>query len=200
MDRGDQAVKDSDYQSAREAYEDAIDGTVSTAEAHYRLALIEDDKLKDTVGAIHHYQRYLELEPKGSHAKDAARFIKELQFKLMNELSNGPIMTQAAAVRLKNENLQISKDNAALKAQVEELRTQRNTALKNSQITGTPPDLKKLPPGTRSYTVQKGDTLASIARHFYKSAARWKDIQDANYYSLQGKASLKVGQTLIIPE
>jgi nucleoid-associated protein YgaU len=53
---------------------------------------------------------------------------------------------------------------------------------------------------TRTYTVQKGDTLASIARKFYKSAQRYKDIQDANQNLLQGGVDLKVGQVLIIPK
>jgi len=200
MDRADQAVKDSDYKTAETAYEDAIDGTPETAEAHYRLALIEDDKLKNTVAAIYHYQRYLDLQPNGSHAKDATRFVKELQFRLINELSKGAMMTQQDAARLKNENLKLVQQISDLRAQVTDLRNQRNTAMKNATTPITPPDLKKLPPGTRSYTVQTGDTLASIARRFYKSSARWKDILDANYFSLQGKTSLKVGQTLIIPE
>jgi nucleoid-associated protein YgaU len=200
LDRADQAAKDGDYQAAAGAYEDAIDGTAETAEAQYRLALIEDDKLKNTVGALAHYQRYLELAPKGTHAKDAARFVKELRFRLINELSTGAMMTQTDAAHLKNDNLELTKKNAALNAQIAELRKQRNTAMRNSSTPITPQDLKKLPPGTRTYTVQSGDTLASIARHFYKSSARWKDILDANYYGLQGKTALKVGQTLIIPE
>ena len=200
LDRADQAVKDSDYKGAEVAYEDAIDGTPGTAEAHYRLALIEDDKLKNTVAALYHYERYIELEPKGAHAKDAARFIKELQFRLLNELSKGAMMTQQNAARLKNENLSLTQQVSSLRAQITDLRNQRNAAMRNSTAPVAPPDMKKLPPGAHTYTVQQGDTLASIARRFYKSSARWKDILDANYYSLQGKTALKVGQTLIIPE
>ncbi|MDB6149217.1 MAG: hypothetical protein JWQ44_665, partial [Chthoniobacter sp.] len=34
---------------------------------------------------------------------------------------------------------------------------------------------------------------------YYKSSARWKDIQDANFYATHGTPKIKVGQTLIIP-
>jgi nucleoid-associated protein YgaU len=47
--------------------------------------------------------------------------------------------------------------------------------------------------------VEAGDTLASIARKYYKNQAKAKDILDANYNSLGGKDVIRVGQVLIIP-
>ena len=41
--------------------------------------------------------------------------------------------------------------------------------------------------------------MASIALKFYKNRARWKDIQDANFNSLDGTVKIKPGQKLIIP-
>ena len=51
----------------------------------------------------------------------------------------------------------------------------------------------------RSYTVQPGDTLASIARKFYKSSARWSTIMEANSDTISKPSDLKPGQTLVIP-
>ena len=51
----------------------------------------------------------------------------------------------------------------------------------------------------RSYTVQRGDTLASISRKFYKSSVRWQRILDANSETLSKPSDLKPGQTLVIP-
>ena len=51
----------------------------------------------------------------------------------------------------------------------------------------------------RSYTVQPGDTLASISRKFYKSSARWQRILDANSDILSKPSDLKPGQMLVIP-
>jgi nucleoid-associated protein YgaU len=41
--------------------------------------------------------------------------------------------------------------------------------------------------------------MASIAARYYKNKSRWKDIQDANFYSTNGTPTIKPGQTLIIP-
>ena len=41
--------------------------------------------------------------------------------------------------------------------------------------------------------------MASIAQLYYKNRARWKDIQDANFNSLEGTVKIKPGMVLIIP-
>ena len=51
----------------------------------------------------------------------------------------------------------------------------------------------------RRYTVQRGDTLASISRKFYKSSARWQRILDANPDVISKPSDLKPGQSLVIP-
>ncbi len=49
----------------------------------------------------------------------------------------------------------------------------------------------------QNYTVQRGDTLMSIARKHYGSASKFRDIQAANGLSDPNK--IKVGQVLILP-
>src|SRR5438132_1346093 len=56
-----------DYRAAVALYEAAIDGTAKSAEVHYKLALLYDDKLKSPLDALHHMNRYLELAPTGTH-------------------------------------------------------------------------------------------------------------------------------------
>jgi nucleoid-associated protein YgaU len=58
---------------------------------------------------------------------------------------------------------------------------------------------KPIPAGARTHVVEPHETLASIAQKYYKSKARWKQIQDANFYPLEGTATIKPGMTLIIP-
>ena len=54
-------------------------------------------------------------------------------------------------------------------------------------------------PGSRTYQVQPGDTLASISRKFYNTKTRAKDIQDANLNAVPDATKLRTGTTLIIP-
>lgn len=48
-----------------------------------------------------------------------------------------------------------------------------------------------------THVVQKGDTLMSIARQHYGSAAKYKDIAAAN--AIADPSKIKVGQTLVLP-
>jgi nucleoid-associated protein YgaU len=53
--------------------------------------------------------------------------------------------------------------------------------------------------GAQSYTVQKGDTLSHISKHFYGKASRWQAIFDANRDQLDDPDRIQPGQVLKIP-
>ncbi len=190
MDQGEQRQAARDFRGAVNAYEQALDGTAKTSEAHFRLGLIYADKLNDEVGAVHHFRRYMELSPNGLHVKEAQASLARLELTLATKLAGGTLITHAEAVKLKTDNADLRKqlaarDNPALAA---------NGTAPTSAAGG-----KKPAPGSKSYVVQPGDTLASIARKFYKNKARAKDIQDANLNSVPSPTKLKPGMTLIIP-
>ena len=54
-------------------------------------------------------------------------------------------------------------------------------------------------PRVRTYIVQRGDTLQSLALRYYGSRAAWEKIFQANRSGLPSKDQLKVGQQLVIP-
>ncbi|MGD1019388.1 MAG: LysM peptidoglycan-binding domain-containing protein [Verrucomicrobiia bacterium] len=54
-------------------------------------------------------------------------------------------------------------------------------------------------PRPRTYIVQRGDTLQSLALRYYGSRAAWERIFQANRSGLPSKDQLKVGQQLVIP-
>lgn len=53
--------------------------------------------------------------------------------------------------------------------------------------------------GGGSYTVQRGDTLYSIARRQYGDQARWRDIYNANRDQISNPNQLAVGMMLVMP-
>ncbi len=53
--------------------------------------------------------------------------------------------------------------------------------------------------GARYHTVQKKDTLYSLARQYYGDAKKWRDIYEANRAELGDPNRIKVGQRLAIP-
>jgi tetratricopeptide (TPR) repeat protein len=204
--KGEEAVnmarekeKEGDYTAAVQWYEASLDGTVKTAEAHYSLALIFDDKLDNPVAALDHFRRYIELSPRGPHVQDAKSFADQDEFKLANTLSKGNFMPQQDAARLKNQNFDLQKQLTDVRKELADLRAMAKDA---SGKGGRMPDpvQKPIPPDARTYSVEPGDTLRSISRKFFKTPSRWQDIQDANFSTLSGSVKLKVGMTLIIPK
>ena len=190
VDLGDKRAKLGAFREAVRAYESALDGTAKTAEVHYKLGALYDDKLKTPLAAIHHYDRYLDLVPTGGRSKEAKTARADCEKRLNLTLKEGGLMTTAEAARLRNENERLLK-------QIAELRSAKPTPAPHSPGSG---GTDKMPPGARTHVVGKGETLASIAFNYYRNKANASQIKEANYHQLGGKDIIKPGMTLIIPE
>lgn len=199
LDTAERKAKEGEYADAVQHYEAAFDASPKDGDVHYRLALLYDDKLKNPVSALHHFQRYLEISPRGAHSKDARNSVEQLELKLGTSLNKGGIMSQADAARLKNDNLDLRKQLADARKDIADLRASAHAAVQKG---GKAADTAQKPirAGARTYSVQPGDTLASISRRYFKTAGKWKDIQDANFNALEGTVKLKPGMVLMIPE
>src|SRR5256884_5313320 len=115
--RNSRLVKEADWKAAQgdylwaiNLYEAALDGTPQSAEVHFKLALLYDDKMNDPLHALHHFKRYLVLDPNGSHAVEVKDFMKRDEVALGTSLSGDSVVTRAEAVRLRNENLKLHKE------------------------------------------------------------------------------------------
>ena len=198
--RNVQVIKDAEAKAAQgeyvEAiglYESALDGTPQSADIHYKLALLYDDKMNDAIDALHHFKRYLVLRPTGGHATEVKGFIKRDETALLTSRSGDSVLTRTEAAQLRNENLNLRK-------QIEE-RVMKNRPADDKAKANRTSGEKSTPAkaGGKSYTVEKGDTLFSISRKFYKSPAHWKQIRDANAHKIESPSKLKPGIILTIP-
>src|SRR5438874_8794395 len=99
-----------DFERAINLYESALDDSPRCADIHYKLALLYDDKMNDPLNALHHYKRYLTLNPTGPRAIDVKNFMKRDEVTLATTLSGDAIVTRQEAARLKNENLKLRKE------------------------------------------------------------------------------------------
>ncbi len=195
VQRADAKASEGSFAEAINLYEAALDGTSDSADVHYKLALIYDDKMNDPLNALHHFKRFLTLEPSGKKADEVKTFMKRDQLSLLTNLTGDSMVPRSEAVRLRNENL-------SLRKQLEERWAEQKAMLAAGKMSAVPAKLRPPPKRTgkeRSYTVQRGDTLASISRKFYKTSGRWGRILAANPDILAKPADLKPGQTLVIP-
>lgn len=202
--RSAQVVKDAESKSADgnylraiTLYESALDGSEKSADIHYRLALLYDDKMHDPLNALHHFKRYLTLAPTGSHASEVKNFMKKDEVELGTGLSGDSVLSRTEAVRLRNENLALRKDLEDLRGRLHGATTEKISGDGRDEKSTSASRKSTLPP--RTYVVRTGDTLASISRKFYKSSGHWKKIRDANRGVVDDPGKLKVGQTLTIP-
>src|SRR5438876_9421489 len=115
--RNTRLVKEADWKAAQgdylwaiNLYEAALDGTPQSAEVHFKLALLYDDKMNDPLHALHHFKRYLVLNPEGSHAAEVRDFMKRDEVALGTSLSGDSVVTRAEAARLRNENLNLHRE------------------------------------------------------------------------------------------
>lgn len=265
---GNEAMVRGEVQRALQHFEAALDGTMLSAEAHYRLGLLYEDQLKNEIGALHHFERYLELAPQGQFATDVKGYVDRLRLLIVSRLSDGPVMPAREATRLKNENLELKQQLADLRQQAPSGRPSPRPAAPAARpveaagaaaaptpamvVAATPPpapapappvpaepEVRRAVPvnapasaGTdvtpsvrpvapsgapaavaatapatpaagapvRTYKVESGDTLAGIARQFYKNSGQWQKIAEANKGTLSDPTKLKPGMVLVIPE
>jgi tetratricopeptide (TPR) repeat protein len=191
----DAKAAEGNYAEAINLYEAALDGHASSADVHYKLALLYDDKMNDPLNALHHFKRFLTLAPAGKRAQEVKGFMKRDELTLLTNLTGDSMVPRSELVRLNNENLNLRK-------QISEHWVEQKAATaaeKAGHGKDKPNEKRKRTGKEQSYTVKPGDTLASISRKFYKSSARWGRILDANSDVLSKPADLKPGQTLVIP-
>lgn len=193
----DAKAAEANYAQAINLYEAALDGSASSADVHYKLALIYDDKLNDPLNAMHHFKRFLTLEPAGKRADEVKGFMKRDELTLLTNLTGDSMVPRSELVRLNNENLNLRKQIGERWAENKAASAVEKAAAARAK--SSPNEKAKTRGKARSYTVQRGDTLASISRKFYKSSARWQRILDANADIISKPGDLKPGQTLVIP-
>jgi nucleoid-associated protein YgaU len=152
-----------------------------------------DDKLNDPLQALHHFKRYLVLNPEGAHAVEVKDFMRRDEVALGTSLSGDSVVPRAEAARLRNENLNLHREIDAGSVKP------RPATDKSASRRGDKEKTESKKAGSHTYTVKEGDTLASISRKFYKTSKRWRDIRDANERKIDDPDNLKAGLTLTIP-
>ena len=107
----DAKAAEGNYAEAINLYEAALDGSASSADVHYKLALIYDDKMNDPLNALHHFKRFLTLEPSGKRAQEVKGFMKRDELTLLTNLTGDSMVPRSEVVRLNNENLNLRQQN-----------------------------------------------------------------------------------------
>ena len=218
-----------DFQGAAEFYKKALSVNPEFAAAHLELGQLCEDKLGDPITAIYHYREFLELRPDSNQRQLVEDFIERAKLSLTAKLSQSPLVDPGELTQLQNEKAALLQENASLRTRIADLQKANGSPSEAAAAptrTAPPPaspaavaaapepppgvvmaaaaiapisDPLATTPAVRTYVVQRGDTLQSLALRYYGSRSAWEKIYQANRSGLPSKDQLKVGQQLIIP-
>jgi tetratricopeptide (TPR) repeat protein len=216
---GRSRVNTMDFKGAIESFEKALEVNPKSAQAHFELGWLFDQKEPDPAAAIYHYERYLCLAPNSGKEEMVRTRILACKQQLAQSVSLAPGME-----RQQRDLEQLAEENKRLREEVEKWRTsaarlqglsnQLGTApltvarlpqLPSSGPTGPtnafPAGATGLPRPTvapaanpRTHTVRAGETPSLIAR---KYGVKVDALMAANP-KLDARR-LQIGQVLVVP-
>ena len=131
-------ARDGDFLEAINLYERALDGSPKSADIHYRIALLYDDKMHDPLNALHHFKRCLTIAPSGARAEEVKNFMKRDELALVTELSGASVISRAEAARLRKEDLALRKELEELRAHATSAAASEKPATRTSRKGKTP--------------------------------------------------------------
>jgi LysM repeat protein len=202
--------------AAIRAYNQALDRRGDMPQVHFELAAIYMQDKKDYISAIHHYQRFIDLDPSSQKTNLVAAEIRRAKMEFAASLPDRPsdaVQTIAA----------MEKERDLLKARINDLQSEvdklkgRPPAPAVIAATNTSGRIVAKPspassnsanqvssaatnaPAAETYVVQPGDTLAKIAREHYHDTGMAHAIYELNKNIMKSDHDLRAGQKIFLP-
>ena len=215
---GKSRVNSLDYKGAIEAFEKALEVNPRSASAHFELGLLYENNEQDYAAAIYHFDRFLKLRPNSEYAEIVNQRVLACKQELAKTVSLAPVAQtmQRDLERLADENRDLRQKLEAWQSYYTANATRLAGASSPPTNTLPQPTVRspqplsaaavqasqpatvatRTPPAaaTRTYTIKKGDTPASIARRY---GVKLDALLAANP-GLDPK-HLKIGQTVQVP-
>ena len=210
---GKSRVNAMDYPGAIESFEKALEVNPQSAQAHFELGCLYDQKEPDAARAIYHYEEYLKLRPHAENGQIVETRMLACKQELARTVSLGPV-TQT----MQREFEQLTEENKRLREEVEKWRalyasrppqtnsgpasagrsTSVSAPMQLAQLTEPSPTTgfqDRLSTTTpRTHSVKAGETASLIARMY---GVRVDALLAAN--PRVDPRRLRVGQSLSIP-
>ena len=212
LERARKLLEMRDFAGAAAAYEDVLRVDALHADAYFQAALIYDRNLNDCLNAAYNYQRYLNSPGADSRKTDLVKScLNNTLLRLAAEVPNAGSQNSPELVKLRTENAALYRQVEDLKREMVRVRSRPESAKPAAQATASPPvrpstavapapakPSSATPAKPRSYTVQRGEGIQTIAEKVYGNRTRWRDIMSANP-SIKDPSQIKSGQVLAIP-
>lgn len=199
------AKRANDIDRAISAFQAALEKRSNLARAHLELGLLYDEHQRDYLRAVYHYERYLEMRPDAGKRQYIESMI---QIARISYAASFPDHSSEAIRRVRH----LEQENRTLRAALDEaIEENRGLRVRPAIPSAAAPSLlapaapqraavaNPTPAAERTVTVERGDTLSSIAARVYGNPSQWRRIYDANRNLLRSPGDVRPGQTLILP-
>ena len=216
---GRSRVNTLDFRGAIESFEKALEANPKSAQAHFELGWLFDQKEPDPAAAIFHYERYLKLSPNSGKEEMVKTRILACKQQLAQAVSLAPGMErqQRDLEQLADENRRLREDLEKWRAHATHLQSLTNqagttslpgtrggrapasgqTAAADPKLSdGANPVRSPRPPAAnlRAHIVRAGETPTVIARNY---GVKVEALMNAN--PRLDPRRLQVGQVLSVP-
>ncbi len=216
--RGKALLLEQNDAAAMEAFYKVVNAREDAPEAHLELGVIALRR-EMPLDALFHFRQYMRQSANEQQKRLVEEQCAAARKMFLAQLPGKPFETDVPAPNLEKKFLQLSKENDALKRDLQMARRRISDLEKRLVRPGTPPSagsevVAETPapraetpepdeagrvPVPATHTVQPGDTLVKISKKYYGTQNRWKEIYNYNRDVLRTPSSLKVGAVLKLP-
>lgn len=204
--------------AAMESFYKVVNAREDAPESHLELGVLALRR-EMPLDALFHFRQYMRQSTNEQQKKLVEEQCAAARKMFLAQLPGKPFETDVPAPNLEKKFLQLSKENDALKRDLQMARRRISDLEKRLARPGTPPaagtevvaetpspraaapepDESGRVPVPATHTVQSGDTLVKISKKYYGTQNRWKEIYNYNRDVLRTPSSLKVGAVLKLP-
>lgn len=219
-------VQQQDLTGAESMLFEALRANPDLALAHLQLGMIYQAQEKP-VDALYHFSRYVEARPEGEKTSilqqvmedERRRLASQVERRMAPASGNSANEVQVLRARLADTQQRLAEMEVNL----------QQARVTGGSVSATPPPewaqerlellktIRQLQSGAsspqspaqtstsstgqagRTYTVQRGDTLSSIAQKAYGKASDWQKIYEANRDVIPNKNVVSPGTVIILP-
>ena len=200
--RAEAAKNAQDIDGAIAYCEKAVQRRPDLALAHRELGLMLDNFRQDYVGAIYHYQRYLQLRPDSENREAIEQLIRHCRVSFAAQIQETPEEwkndLRARDLRIQKLELELSDLRAGKPAVQQEKQPAKETKSVPLQFSSSAAPTNA--PAVQIHIVQVGENLATISTKYYGTPSKWKTIFNANRERLTDANNLRVGTQITIPK
>ncbi len=208
--------KGGEIDAAIKTYNQALDHRGDMPQVHFELAAIYLQDKKDYIDAIHHYQRFLDLNPDTKKTNLVLAEIRRAKMEYAASLPDRPSSAIQTIAAMEKERDLLKSRIVELQAEVDKLkgRPPAPIAIVATNTPGRAISQQPAPPtnavrqisnvatnatASEIYIVKAGDTLAKIAREHFRDPGMAHAIYEANKITMKSERDLRVGQKINLP-